>query len=339
MEAFYGLHGISKWPAPSYGREFQIDEAVLQEAINDEIAYFNPRAVDHDINSIRSIYALRKGLAPTRLENAKAVLVTTNTRLARVAYRFGREHESMREVSSVITDFSLGNVAWLKAPLGSDLPRREILATCYAAMQPPPKLWNQYLDEITKLRSSGEVSPADHEALRLSLIAREELMNLTLGEEKAFSRRTVEQILETVKLEYTRTVTAQLEDERKARLATEQKAGGLERQHEERRKRLFWWCARAGRVGGIVAMALVIPAVFAGALAATYSFGAYLQNSWLTSLANAAIGFFTVWSILDLVVGLSVKEAADWLSRSLHAGLYRLVCRIEDIDPAGAPGD
>ncbi len=237
----------------------------------------------------------------------------------------------------MITDFSLGNVAWLKAPLGSDLPRREIVATCYAAIQPPPKLWNRYLDEITKLRGLGEVSAADHEALRLSLIAREELMNLTLGEEKAFSRRTVEQILETVRLEYTRKVTSQLEEERKARVVTEQKVGGLEQQHEERRKRLFWSCAKAGRFAGIAAMALLVPLIFAGALAATYSFGAYLPNVWLTAAANAAIGFFTVWSILDLIVGLTVKEAVGWISRTLHAALYRLVCRIEDIDPSGDP--
>ena len=84
-------------------------------------------------------------------------------------------------------------------------------------------------------------------------------------------------------------------------------------------------------------MALLVPVIFAGALAAAYSFGAYLPSVLLTAAANAAIGFFTLWSILDLIVGLTVKEAVGWVSRTLHAPLYRLVCRIEDIDPSGDP--
>ena len=222
-----------------YTLPFQIDEAILTGDLDEEVKYWNPRALEYDVNSIRSIYALRKGLAPTRLENARAVLVTTNSKLARVACEYGQQHESTREVSSVITDFSLGNVAWLKAPLTSDLPRREIIATCYAAMEPPPQLWSKYLHEIDRLKSEGRISAADHEALRVSFRAREELMNLTLGQEEVFSASTINDILSIVKREFTREHIEQLHQERAAHADTKSRLVALETDREEQRKQLF----------------------------------------------------------------------------------------------------
>lgn len=90
----------------------------LESEIDEEVHYFNPDAKKYDINSVRSIYAIRKGSYPTRVEDAIAVLVTTNANFAKAASRYGRTHEASNEVSSVVTDFALGNLAWLKAPLG-----------------------------------------------------------------------------------------------------------------------------------------------------------------------------------------------------------------------------
>ena len=53
---------------------------------------------------------------------------------SRAAFQYGQRHEASREVSSVITDFSLANMAWLKAPLGAPaVPMTELLAFSYAA--------------------------------------------------------------------------------------------------------------------------------------------------------------------------------------------------------------
>ena len=131
---------------PRYIEHFQIDEEVLEDVIEDEVSYYNPRALQYDINSVRGIYVLRKGKSPRSLEKSGAVLVTSNSGFARAAFNYGRDYEESREVSSVITDFSLANMAWLKAPIGApDLPIMEVLAFSYAAMRPSQSLFDSYL--------------------------------------------------------------------------------------------------------------------------------------------------------------------------------------------------
>ena len=103
---------------PRYIENFQIDETAFEKALDDEVSYFNPRAKEYDINSVRSIYVLRAHTSPTIVERSKAALVTSNAAFSRAAFQYGQRYEASREVSSVITDFSLANMAWLKAPLG-----------------------------------------------------------------------------------------------------------------------------------------------------------------------------------------------------------------------------
>jgi hypothetical protein len=184
----------------------------LQDVISEEIHYYNPRALEFDINSIRSIYTLREGTTPRFLEDALAVLVTSNSALARAAFEYGREFETTREVTSVISDFSLANMAWLKAPLAApDLPKSEVIAACYAALEPPEHLWSKYVGEIDRLQALGGISVRDHEVLRYSTKARDELMNLTLGAEGEFSAQTIPEILERVKAELVAEQKAMLE--------------------------------------------------------------------------------------------------------------------------------
>ena len=112
--------GIVLEDTPRYNEPFQIDEAVFEQVLENEVKYyFNPRAKDYDINSVRSIYVIREDEAASSLEEARAVFVTSNIRFARAAWEYGQSYESSRDVSSVITDFSLANITWLKAAGGS----------------------------------------------------------------------------------------------------------------------------------------------------------------------------------------------------------------------------
>jgi hypothetical protein len=73
------------------------------------------------------------------------------------------------------------------------------MAACYAALEPPAELWNDYINEIDKLQSLGTISADDHQLLRYSQPARTALMNLTGGVEQAFSSRTIHEILARMK--------------------------------------------------------------------------------------------------------------------------------------------
>lgn len=72
---------------PRYIADFQIDETAFERALDDEVSYFNTRAREYDINSVRSIYVLRSRTSPTSLERSKAVLVTSNAGFARAAFQ------------------------------------------------------------------------------------------------------------------------------------------------------------------------------------------------------------------------------------------------------------
>lgn len=353
----YKKLGIGRYPTPRYIPDLQIDEVALHRALEDEISYMNPRALDYDVNSIRSIYGLRRGKEPHRLEDAGAVLVTSNSLLARVAYEYGKAHEASREVSSVITSFSLANLAWLKAPLGApELPRLEIVATCYAAMNPPDALWSAYVREIDKLRDLGDITPRDHELLRFSLRARDELMNLTLGSEDAFGDRTVSQILERVQSEITaekdavirrqqaehenereklaQAAEARVEEQRARFLATKAELDEIAAKHSRVSKRLYWIADRTSALVSWIFVSLVI----LGLLFGTPFSQPYLKNlpgHRVTAIAlTAAVWLAVLWGLVHIIIGLSVKDAGGRLRSSVKSLFYRMLCRAFSVEPS-----
>jgi hypothetical protein len=87
-------------------------------------------------------------------------------------------------------------IVWLKNPLGApDLPRKRIIADCYAAMNPPERLWRLYLDEVEALRNRNDLAENDYHLLRYSTEARRALTEITLGDADAFSEGTVREVL------------------------------------------------------------------------------------------------------------------------------------------------
>lgn len=196
--------GVRIIDTPKYNYDLQIDEAVFEGILEEEIDYYNPKARLFDINSVRSIYAIRESSAPCRLEDSKATLVTSNVAFAKAAFEYGKGHESTKEISSVITDFSLANIVWLKSPVeASELPKTEILSYSYAALNPPEALWVKYIQEIDKLKEQSEITARDHAILKCSLSVPEQLMDLTLGDEEALTKQNIREILEKTKGELT----------------------------------------------------------------------------------------------------------------------------------------
>lgn len=228
---------------PRYIKDFQIDEMAFEGVLKDEVSYHNPRAKEDDINSVRSIYVIRSGITPRSVEHAKAVLVTSNSGFAQAAFEYGKGHEESREVSSVITDFSLANMAWLKAPLGAPaLPMTEVIAFSYAALQPSKGLLDKYLGEIEKLEKQGAITEQDHQLLRSSGIAQRELMNLTLGEEDALTDQTITETLARVTTEIKKEENEKYREEQAAHLKTQQDLAAERAERQSLQKRLYWRC-------------------------------------------------------------------------------------------------
>lgn len=189
---------INITPTPPYIAKLQIDEKELEsEMTNSGLFYSNDTAKRKDINSIRSIYVLRTGQSPKKIERCSAILVTNNSGLAKAATYYGRHHEESKEISTVITDFSLTNLIWLKCPVAhADVPMKLIAANSYAALKPSEKLWKAFVAEIDKLETGQKISAKQHQFLRYDLKVRNDLVNLTNGGEDSLTPDKIYKILE-----------------------------------------------------------------------------------------------------------------------------------------------
>ena len=291
---------------PQYNEDFQIDETAFEKALGDEVSYLNPRAKEHDVNSVRSIYVLRASISPTIVERSKATVVTSNAGFSRAAFQYGQRHEASRDVSSVITDFSLANMAWLKAPLGATaVPMTELLAFSYAALQPSKELLEKYLSEIEKLEKQGKITERDHQLLRSSQLAQSELMNLTLGEEDALTEQTVAETLKRVTEEIKKEESDQYRMERAAHQETQEQLAEQRTIKTLVQERLYWRCRWRSTVCAWCA-STIIAALLTGGLAA--SVGLRSNNPILGWLLVAASGVLILLSLGNLIFGTSIRH-------------------------------
>ncbi|HPF35462.1 MAG TPA: hypothetical protein PLH84_08570 [Candidatus Krumholzibacteria bacterium] len=298
--------GIELEETPRYIDALQIDEKVFEKALDDEVSYFNPRARIDDVNSVRSIYVLRKRTAPTTIEKCKAVLVTSNAAFSRAAYEYGKRHEETREVSSVITDFSLANMAWLKAPMGApSLPTIEVMAFSYAALQPPKELLDKYLTEIDKLAKNGKLSERDHQLLRSSTVAHEELMHLTLGDEAGFTEETVTETLHRVSEEIKKEESQRLTAEEEAHRATQRQLAEEREKTERVQKMLYWKCRRRAKRCAWIMSGAVGALLLLGTAA---GIGIRSDNAVVGWLLTSGSGLLIVLSSGNLAFGTTVKK-------------------------------
>lgn len=325
--------GIKIIETPKYSTDLQIDETKFEATLDDEVSYYNPRAKYYDINSVRSIYVLRSGTAPKSIERAKAVLVTSNAAFAQAAYRYGQKHEESREVSSVITDFSLANIAWLKAPLGaSALPMTEVLAVSYAALQPSKELLDKYMNEIEKLEKSGKISARDHQLLRSSQLAQDELMNLTLGEEDALTEQTITETLRRVTEEIKREENDRYVAEKAKHEETFAKLKAEREKLIRAQEQLYWRCERRARVYAWVVSIFIVALLLFGLVGGA---GLRSTNQILGWGLTVAAGFVILFSLCSMVFGTTVKRFHEKLETRISTWLIRRKMAELGLDEAG----
>ncbi len=313
--------GVEVLETPPYVAPLQIDEVVLGKTLLEEVNHFNPRAAEDDINSVRSIYVLRGKRAPTTLEKSCAVLVSSNADFAEAAWIYGQKHEASREVSAVITDFSLANMVWLKSPMGApSIPRLELLAFAYAALEPPRGFMEKVLIEVDKLEQRGTISERDHQLLRSSTVAQDQLMRLTLGDEAALTDENVTEALarvsDKIRADEHRQVLAEQASLQEAR--SQLAAIALDR--DRLRSAAYRRCERnANRCSQAVELVLT-------AFAAIGLFGGL--GLGLQGFAPGVVVFFTTASLallsfINLRVGTTIRDIRNSMQLRLLAAFLR----------------
>jgi hypothetical protein len=344
--------GISTLNPPPYDERtyrFQIDEEALRNELEEELGYELGRAADHDIHVVRSIFALRKGRSISRIENCGYVFLTTNTALSRAAFHQQRAENEGWVFSAVITDYHLSHLAWLKSPIQSgDLARTEMLASCHAAMRPPQRVWRKYIAEVDRLKAEGHFSESDHEVLRLSLNAPEELMDVTRGEVDGITEHNLRAILTRLEESYAADKEEKLKQERiahestmstlaereralanseKEKAATEERARQLQTEkskadEEIQKLKSFEWlthereAARTDRINRMAECIAQIAFLLSAFIFAVVVLMALFSNwsAWL-GVPAAILGFFNLWTGFS---GNTVERAVKkWVATRL----------------------
>jgi hypothetical protein len=230
--------GVLVMPSPKYTPELGVDEPKLATYLREEVHYRSEEALSHDLDSLTGIYRLRRGKSVPRIETCGAIFVTSNGSLVRASNRFFWEEDGQASgcIPVSILDHVFTTIVWLKKPLiAPDLPKNQIIADCFAALNPPDELWKKYLEEINRLERQGEVSTENYHVLRYSSSARMALMDATLGDSEAFAEGTVEEVLAAAQSAIRQDAEAvaaksirQLEEEQARRQEADQKAASAE---------------------------------------------------------------------------------------------------------------
>lgn len=222
-------HKINIVDRPSHAIPLGLDETEFTRILQEEVRYQRKEPLQHDIDALTSIHRLRKGQLSRSIESCKSIFVTTNISLARACARFFRKEYHGTTVPLCTVDNVLTTIMWVKKPITApDLPKKRIIADCYAALNPQDNLWKIYLDEIDRLQVSGDLTDDDYNLLRYSTEARRALMDVTLGEFEAFVEGSVYEVLNRAK----ENLRAELE--KALRLEEEQKLKALQQYDEQR---------------------------------------------------------------------------------------------------------
>ncbi len=216
--------------APGYTIDLGVDERRFEEVLSRHVHYARDTTMRHDLDALTAVHRLRRGQRTSIMEDSKAIFVTTNGKLTAASREFFRLEEDGHSWPHAMLDGELATLMWLKTPLDApDLPRKQIMADCYAALRPSEAMWNRYLAEIERTAERGDFSDKQLDIMRYSVPAQRALMDSTFGEEDAIDDRVVRQVLASAEAAITAPVQAELEDERNRRTAAEETAARQER--------------------------------------------------------------------------------------------------------------
>ena len=314
---------------PPYEDALQIDEEGFERAIEDAIHYSNPRARVHDVDCISAIARLRRGRIAFFPEESHALFVTMNTSLAYVARQFFLDSSAPGAVALCMTDYALGNLLWLKNPtIAPELPKKQLLAHAYAAIQPPEPLWKKYLIEAARLHEEGKITSEDYYLLRYSLASKKILMEVTHGDESAFVEGTIQEVLDVAKEKIRADLTQALSIEKGGRQRADNALQERLEKDESRRTTLRFkaakWSKRICRPLYFLGVSLII-------IGTVFAFPRGLppfRQAAIRYISTAALIAMFLFSILSLVLGTTLKYLMKNLERKITGKLSERFLRF-----------
>jgi hypothetical protein len=311
---------------PQHVERWTLDEDRLESILMEGVGYKKVPALRRDIDSISAIYRIRGGNEFRQIERSKGIFVTTNGALVRSARKYGRVESFDRDtVPLVLADHELATLMWLKEPLNApDFPARQIIADCYAAMQPKDDVWLQVVDKIEEMAKRGNISDDEYALLRQSIHVRSIIMVEIGDDPDAFTEGKMDRVLSRAKSNIAQQALEEAADERQRRSLLASELAGLKEQGEAREARLDLRAKAYARRITISVLCLVSPFVAFGVILTapfpserTVGVGGILGFvvSCLIAVAILLSAYTVIWggSLREYLVAVE-----DWLARKIR---------------------
>lgn len=325
--------GIVIREKPKYVAQYQVDESSLEQSLAALVNYppGRERARVHDVDCLSAVFRLREGQSYYAMEECRSLFVTPNIGVCQVNKEFfiGRNYIDQGSVPIVVTDNALTNILWVKRPTAApDLPRKYIVAECYAAMEPGDRLWHKYLDKARQLRDRGDISEDEYYLLRETQMARTALSEITMGDEDVFVEGTPQEILERIRQEIREGDLRALAHEREMREAAERRLSVEQNASKDREQALALRIQKRSQMLARVISTFVIVilelALLAGAVYGLIGRELAWSNLALSVLAVA----FVLVSVYSLFHGATVKEWRYRIEGRLARQIQHLLVRL-----------
>lgn len=157
-------------------------EEFLKEKYKDKIEK-KEKVLGPDIDSISAISRLRKGKNVTKLEESKAIFVTTNYDLIKYSNLFLNKSE-FGEISYSISDIELTTILWLKTfKTNPDLPKFKLIENARLSLEPNNQIMERFKDVIEKMKEEELINDTDVlENLKTNIYYKTELMEKIQGD-------------------------------------------------------------------------------------------------------------------------------------------------------------
>jgi len=313
LESRLNERGVSVRSKPDRVAKYNMDEASLRRLLDENVRYTNVAALDADVDSLASIFTLRQARHPRRIEEAKAVFVTTNTNLATGARQLYKIGEDLRGVPLSLIESQIASYLWARhSASAAALPLNLLTMGALSIAESEPKIWFKYVERLDDLKARDRVSKQDYVLLRQSLLARSIILATTENDIDAFTEDTADFVLRHALAEHARALQAEASERQQELVDSEARASKAEaeRDHQTRSQRAAYRAVaeKAARVvvivlGSVLALIVLASAILSFPWPVDPPLSASLPAGVSIALGVVAVAIGTA----SIVVGLTIR--------------------------------
>lgn len=201
LELMLSNRGIIVKETPEYiknGNNYEgvIDEKKLTDFLMENYADNKERiegVVERDVKSIAAIGRIRKNRICKKIEDCKAIFVTTNYNLVEYAENC-LEQKKYEEIGFLITDIELITILWLKSfKTNPDLPKLKLIENARASLELTSTMMKRVQDVIEKMEKEGTINQADIVSSNIQELNyyKKEIMERIDGDEENINEQTI----------------------------------------------------------------------------------------------------------------------------------------------------